>query len=232
MINKFFNFKSKTTVRDKSILKEYNSIYKKTLREWLIYHHKEIVFNRMKWMGVRILKNPMDLWIYQEIIFESQPDFIVEIGSANGGSTLYLANILDCINNGNIISIDIDRSAYNISHKRVVEITGDSLDKAIVEEVKRICHGKKVLVIHDGDHSEESVYKNLVEYSGLVTQGSYFIVEDSIIDVFTPAEGIGGHSGPLNAVTEFLKNDKSFIVDKDKERYLLTYNQCGFLKRI
>jgi cephalosporin hydroxylase len=223
--------KRKFTLKDLSILNKYKSLYKTSLREWLIYHHKEIVFNNMHWMGVRILKNPMDLWVYQEILFEVKPDIVIEIGSANGGSTLYLANILDCLNSGKIISIDIDRSNYKVSHERIVCITGDSLSEEVINEVKSLCLNKKVLVIHDGDHTEESVYKNLIIYSEFVTSKSYFIVEDSIIDIFTVEEGIGGHSGPLNAVLEFLKVNQSFTIDDKREKYLLTYNQCGFLKR-
>ena len=60
-------------------------------------------------MGVRAIKNPFDCWIYQEIITEIRPDVIVEIGSAAGGSTLYLAHLLDLLGHGSVVSIDINR---------------------------------------------------------------------------------------------------------------------------
>ena len=38
-----------------------------------------------------------------------KPDFIVECGTALGGSTLYMANICDLLGHGKVISIDIIR---------------------------------------------------------------------------------------------------------------------------
>ena len=49
------------------------------------------------WNGVNILKNPFDLWVYQEIIFEKRPDLIIECGTAHGGSSYYMAQLLDLI---------------------------------------------------------------------------------------------------------------------------------------
>lgn len=66
-----------------------------TLREWLIYHQRNILFDKCSWMGSRALKNPFDSWIYQEILHEVKPEIVVEIGSNEGGSTLLLAQLLD-----------------------------------------------------------------------------------------------------------------------------------------
>lgn len=184
-------------------------------------------------MGVRALKNPLDAWIYQEIIHEIKPDVVIEIGSAEGGGTLYLANLLDLVDKGKVISIDIDRSKYNVKHDRIVTITGDSASPEVVEKVAEQCNGKTVLVLHDGEHSREQVTKDLQAYSGFVSVNSYFIVEDGIIDLFKPKDSLGGRKdGPLIAVEQFIKNNSNFIVDKERERYILTYNPKGYLKRI
>jgi cephalosporin hydroxylase len=234
MLKKIFKNSKEAVKNDinQLVKKHYKDVYSTTLREWLIYHHKEIVFDKMRWMGTRILKNPMDLWIYQEILFNINPDIIVEIGSANGGSTLYLAHLCDIQKNGKVVSIDINRDNYKVSHERIINLTGDSLSENIIQEVSRLCSGKTVLVIHDADHTEESVYNNLIKYSGFVSKGSYFIVEDGIIDLFGSEDQIGGHSGPLHATLRFLEENKDFLIDEDCERYLLTYNPKGFLKRI
>ncbi len=211
----------------------YTRLYNRSLRDWLIYHQQSIVFNRVSWMGVRILKNPLDLWIYQELLYKVRPDVVVEIGSANGGSTLYIANILGLMGiDFRVISVDISRQSYSASHPRIIELTGDSLSSEIVNKVKELCAGKRVLIIHDADHTEESVYHNLIAYSSLVTVDSYFIVEDSIIDLFSSKEGIGGHNGPLRSIRKFLKSSDVFVVDSDCERYWITYCQRGFLRRV
>ena len=79
------------------------------LGEWKLYEHECIVFNKCHYMGIQTYKNPGDMWIYQELVYKVQPDIIIEIGSAHGGSTLYFAHLLDCIGKGIVLSIDIDR---------------------------------------------------------------------------------------------------------------------------
>lgn len=50
---------------------------------------------------------------------------------------------------------------------------------------------------------------------------------------------IYGHSvkqsygpGPMEAVEEFLKSNANFAVDKSRERFFLTFNPSGYLKRV
>jgi cephalosporin hydroxylase len=225
---------NKSNNNDKNaIVAEYEKKYSMTLREWLINHQKNIVFSKCSWMGAKTLKNPLDTWIYQEIIYSVKPDVIVEIGSYAGGSTLYFANLLDIIGNGMVISVDIDRSNYSVSHNRIKEITGDSSSVEVFAQVETLCKDKTVLVMHDGGHEKEQVAKDLALYSKLVSRDSYLIVEDSIVDFFAEGDGLGTkYEGPLMAVIEFINTNKNFVIDDDAERYILTYNQRGFLKRI
>lgn len=217
----------------KSLKQQYNTAFGVTATEWLLYHQNKVHFIQPSWMGVRTLKNPLDAWIYQEILYEVQPDIVLEIGSYHGGSTLYLANILDCIGHGKIISIDIDRFNYNVTHNRIQAITGDSRSADIIDTVHNMCAGKNVLIIHDSSHESDCVSQDLKHYSDLVSIGSYFIVEDGIIDLFQAGDGIGSTTpGPLGAITTFLKENPCFIVDKKRERYVITYNPMGFLRRI
>ena len=61
----------------------------------------------LSWFGYRAIKCPMDLWIYQEIIYETEPEVIVETGTHGGGSALFLAHMCDLANRGRVISVDI-----------------------------------------------------------------------------------------------------------------------------
>ena len=58
------------------------------------------IMNGTRFLGVPALKNPMDAWVYQEIILEQQPDFIVEVGNKHGGTLLYLACLCDLLGHG------------------------------------------------------------------------------------------------------------------------------------
>jgi cephalosporin hydroxylase len=179
------------------------------------------------------MKNPFDAWIYQEIIYEVKPDVIVEIGSAEGGSSLYFANLLDLLGKGQVVSIDIDRTNFNVRHDRIIVITGDCSSQEVAAKVSGLCQGKKTLVVHDGDHRKEAVLRDLGIYSKFVSVGSYLIVEDGVADLFKPWDGVGqSYEGPLKAVEEFLITNPEFVVDMERERYLLTYNPRGFLKRV
>jgi cephalosporin hydroxylase len=60
-------------------------------------------------MGVRANKCPLDRWIYQEILFANRPELIVEIGTALGGSALFMAHMLDIIGSGRVVTVDIKR---------------------------------------------------------------------------------------------------------------------------
>ncbi|MHB8628328.1 MAG: CmcI family methyltransferase [Aggregatilineales bacterium] len=204
-----------------------------SLYQWLLYHQQGIVFEKCTWMGARALKNPLDAWIYQEIIYEVKPDVIVEIGSAYGGSALFLAHMLDLIGTGIVISVDITRELFNVKHDRIVLVTGDSSSAEVVAQVADLCRDKRVLVIHDGSHVKEDVLKDLQHYSKCVNVGSYIIVEDGIVDLFSPRTALGRmYDGPLLATEQFLKEQPNFEVDSERERYILTYNPKGFLKRV
>ena len=221
--------------RYRPVLKrEFRTQFGLTVPEWLYYHHRELIKKKqISWMGVPTLKNALDAWIYQEILCEVRPDVVVEIGSWAGGSTLYFAHLLDILDHGLVVSVDIDRTHYQVKHPRIVEVTGDSSSADVVAEVTRLCAGKSGLVVHDGSHSYERVLRDLHAYSAFVGVGSYLIIEDGIAEVFVAGKGISeAKEGPLAAAGEFLRHRRDFVVDRSRERYLITYNPKGYLKRV
>jgi cephalosporin hydroxylase len=212
-----------------STLDHYTKLFNLSLREWLIRHQREIVCEVCRYKGIPTFKNPLDMWIYAEIIHEVRPEVIIEIGSAYGGSTLFFADMSDAL----VLSVDWDRTNWKAKHDRIVEITGDSGVEETRKKVEELCREKRVLILHDGPHDKASVLRDLRNYSDLVSVGSYFIIEDGIVDLFGVDETIGmGEDGPLEAIKEFLQEDKRFLVDSGRERYILTYSPCGFLKRM
>jgi cephalosporin hydroxylase len=56
---------------------------------------------------VPVWKSPLDLWIYEEIIYRTKPDVLIEAGTYKGGSALYFASIFQLMGNGRVITIDI-----------------------------------------------------------------------------------------------------------------------------
>jgi len=45
---------------------------------WMTYHQWEILGKQCYWLGTLALKNPLDAWIYQEILYEVKPDIVVD----------------------------------------------------------------------------------------------------------------------------------------------------------
>lgn len=182
------------------------------------------------WLGVPTLKCPFDLWIYQEIIHELKPDLVVETGTARGGSALFMASMLDLIGNGEILSIDIVKNDKRPEHRRIRYLLGSSTAPDIIDAVKKAAVEKKtVMVILDSDHSKKHVLNELRAYHAIVTKDSYLIVEDTNVNghpVF-PEHG----PGPMEALQEFLMDNKHFVTDTKREKFYLTFNPKGFLKK-
>jgi cephalosporin hydroxylase len=213
----------------------YAARYGISVANWMIHHQENIVFDHVRRMGVKALKNPLDCWICQEIVWEVRPDVVVEIGSFHGGSTLYFCHLLDLLGDGTVVSVEIDRAYFEVKHPRLVEVTGNSGEQHVRDQVASLCAGKKALIVHDADHSKDAVLRDLRLYADLVSPGSYFIVEGGVVDIFDPrtAPLLGWEQpGPLAAIREFLTSDERFVVDGGRERYLIAYNHCGFLKRV
>ena len=182
------------------------------------------------WLGAQALKNPLDLWIYQEIVFETRPQLIVETGTYRGGSALYLASLCDLMDSGEVLSIDIQpvREDYP-SHPRVTYLGGrSSTDPEVVDEVRERAGGRPILVILDSDHSQKHVEAELAVYAPLVPVGSYVIVEDSNIGRIRKDL----MPGPLEAVETFLAQTDEFVIDREREKFLITFNPSGYLRRV
>lgn len=184
------------------------------------------------WVGVQTKKTPFDLWIYQEIVYKTRPDIIIETGVYKGGSTLYLAQICDLIGTGHVVGIDIelglvDKAAY--AHPRITLIQGGSTDQDVFKRVESLCQGKRTMTILDSDHKAAHVAAELKMYSKLVTPGCYLIVEDSNINGHPVAPSYG--PGPYEAVADFLQGTQEFVVDEECEKYMLTFSPRGFLRR-
>lgn len=182
------------------------------------------------WLGVPIWKCPLDMWIYQEIIFEQRPDIIIETGTAFGGSALFLACMCDLVGNGEIVTVDIEHREGRPQHDRIRYMQGSSTAEEIVKQVKQAANGGKVLVILDSDHSKDHVLEELHTYSGLVHTGGYVIVEDTNVNGHPVRPHFG--LGPMEAVDEFIAASKDFAVDESKEKFYMTFNPRGFLKKI
>jgi len=183
------------------------------------------------WMGVGALKYPCDLWLYQEIMFELKPDLVIETGTHMGGSALFMAHMMDLIGNGRIVSIDLTHKMLKAEHPRVTFLEGSSTDPEIVGRVRELAAvSPRVMVVLDSDHTMPNVLAELDTYGPMVTPGSYMIVEDTNLNGHPVPWHFG--LGAWEAVEEWLPKHPEFEADKTMERFRMTFNPGGYLKRI
>lgn len=185
------------------------------------------------WLGYETLKCPLDLWIIQEIICAYRPDLIIETGTAFGGSSLFYACICNLIGHGHILTVDINEcQTYKKNpHSRVTHLVGSSTDLKVLSLIKeRVVSSKKVIVLLDSDHRYEHVLEELNFYQEFVPVGGYLVVEDTNINGNPAYPDFG--PGPMEALKAFLKTNDSFKVESKFERFLLTMNPQGYLRRV
>ena len=182
------------------------------------------------WFGVKTWKCPLDLWVYQELLFRVRPDVVVETGTYKGGSAYFMASILDLMGHGRVLTIDIDQDEDRPRHARIEYVTGSSVEPSVVDRVRdETARSDTVLVILDSDHHRDHVLAELHAYSAMVTPGSYLIVEDTNINGHPVRADYG--PGPREAVETFLDGTTEFEPDPACEKFLLTWNGGGYLRR-
>ncbi len=194
----------------------------------LYYYSLSRTLENTYWLGTPVLKNTADLWIFQEIIYNTKPDLIIETGTASAGSALYMASICEMINHGQVVTIDIVDKSDRPQHKRIKYLVGSSTSPEIQAQVRSLIKPRdRVMVVLDSDHAKEHVLSELSVYGSLVTSGNYLIVEDTNLNghPVLPTHG----PGPAEAVEEFLRDKKDFVMDRRQEKFFLTFNAGGYL---
>lgn len=202
--------------------------------------HKLWYDNRHTWAmtyyrGVPVLKNPLDLWVLQDVIHDLKPALIVETGTAYGGSALFMADALERNGGaGAVISIDITPNPADVvaSHPKIWIVQGSSVDHQVVAFIEQRARraGGNILVVLDSDHHQPHVAKELAYYARLVPVGGMLIVEDTNLNGRPVLPEWG--PGPAEAVDAFLALNPNFVREPLCERYLLTMHPGGWLRRV
>ena len=155
---------------------------------------------------------------------------MIESGTYKGGSALYFASLMDLLGKGRVITMDIYVFPGLPNHPRITYLVGSSTAADAASRVRaQIRPGETVMVVLDSDHSRDHVLKELQTYGPLVTSGSYLIVEDTNLNGH-PADPTHG-PGPMEAVQAYLATTADFTPDRSREKFMLTFNPNGYLKR-
>ena len=201
------------------------------------------------WLGRPIIQLPEDMIRIQEVIFSVQPDVIVETGVAHGGSLIFYASLCKAMDRGRVVGIDIEIRPHNRAaieahplFPYITLIEGSSVDEATVEQVKAQIHpGERTLVLLDSNHTKEHVLAELSLYAPLVSEGSYIVAMDGIMEQVVGAprtQSDWAWNNPRRAALEFVEGRDDFVLEEPPflfnegaVRERVTYWPGGFIRR-
>jgi cephalosporin hydroxylase len=229
--------------QDVAAMGEDEELRRKSL-EWMLHANRYKYGYQFTWLGRPIIRYPGDIVMQQELIWSVRPDLIIETGVAHGGSIVLSASLLELIGEGEVVAVDIDIRAHNRREierhplsRRITLVEGDSTDDGVFRQVKEKAAGKKrVMVYLDSNHTHDHVLRELQLYADLVTEGSYCVVLDTIIESFPkgnyPDRPWDVGNNPMTAVQEFLGQRNDFEIAKElSDKVMLTEGSNGYLRR-
>lgn len=198
------------------------------------------------WWGLPIIQLPADVMATQEVVFATRPDVVIETGVARGGSVVFLASLLQLLDNGKVVGVDIDIRAHNRAaieahpmSTRIVMVEGGSTDPETLDRVRaEIPDGANVMVVLDSDHSRDHVLSELRAYAPLVTPGQYLVVADTTLGLLEPGEAptkraqvLPPGDEPLSALKTYLRETDRFAPDPELNgKLILSSSTGGYLR--
>jgi cephalosporin hydroxylase len=203
------------------------------------------------WLGRPIIQYPQDIVAMQELVWEIQPDLIIETGIAHGGSLIFYASLLELnaacggAADARVVGVDIEIRAPNRAaierhplSRRISMVEGSSIAEDVVRTVEGLAVDRDcVLVCLDSNHTHDHVRAELDSYAPLTTIGSYCVVFDTLIedmpDDAYPDRPWGRGNNPKTAVREFLASHSEFASDRSIDhKLMISVAREGYLKRI
>jgi cephalosporin hydroxylase len=202
------------------------------------------------WMGRPMIQLPDDMMRLQEVIWQVQPDVLIETGVAHGGSLVFHAALFEAMGKGRVIGIDIEIRPHNRAaieaHRmkpRIALIEGSSTAPEVVGQVRALIRpGETVLVVLDSNHTKAHVLDELRAYGPLVSVGSYIVATDGVMQQVAGAPRTADDwswNNPLQALLEFVAEDARFVIEEPTPpfnegvvRDRMTYWPKAYLKRV
>lgn len=235
--------------------------WKTISRDWMKTAFDEKYMYNFAWGGRPIIQLPTDMVVFQEIVWATKPDLIIETGIAHGGSLIMSASLLamldycEAVETGGVVNpkyakrrvlgIDIDIRPHNREaieahpmRSKIDMFEGSSIDDAMIQRVAEYAGNyERVLVCLDSNHTHDHVLAELNAYAGLATKESYCLVFDTVIEdlpegTFPDRPWAPGNNAKT-AVHEFLKSRPEFSIDQSvNNKLLISAAPDGWLKRV
>ncbi len=188
-----------------------------------IYHHAaRRTWHDVWYRGTRLHAYPTDLWVYQELLEELKPSLVVQTGTYRGGTALFLADRLQIIGRGHVVTIDAEAEPNRPQHPRLTYLTGPPTAADIVDDVRSRLDG-----LGPGagpprrrDHQGRGAGRaaRAMRRSHLPARWSWSSTPTSTVR-------------PMRSRSSSTRTS-DFEVDARGERHFLTQNPAGLLRRV
>jgi cephalosporin hydroxylase len=181
------------------------------------------------WLGRSTHRPPTDLFVYQDLVASVRPDWIVETRTGAGGRALFLATICDLLDAGQVLSIDGYPRGAPPEHPRITYLEGDPASEGTAERARQIVGEAPRGMLILGGAAAPQVAGAFRNYSWMVPVGSYVVVEDTILGDNPVWPDFGPR--PASVVYDIVDGG-DFVSDPALERFAVTFNVGGFLRRV
>ena len=146
------------------------------------------------------------------------------------GAALFLASICDLVGHGQVLSVG--PPATRPVHPRITYLRANTTDDAVV--ARRSGRSSAAATGAGGAGlgrvTGSAPWRSSRHYASLVPVGSYVVIEDTIVNGHPVWPGV--RPGPARGGEADHPAAGDFAVDPTIERYGLTFNPIGFLKRL
>lgn len=198
--------------------------------------------------GVRLKKFPEDLRVFEHLMWVSQSQVVIELGTCLGGAALWFRDRLRTLAHYRrvptpirVVTVDIgqDRARSILGtvdpsfEQDIVLLDADVTDpQSPVEVAEFVPAGARCLVVEDTLHQYDTTSAALRHFSDFVPVGGFFVVEDGIVDnPFLCPAGMPGGVGAAIDDWRATMSGRAFRVRRDLELYGITCHPAGFLQR-
>ena len=192
---------------------------------------RSLAWRQTRWMGRQAQNAPTDLLTYQELLVEVRPRWVIETGTRHGGRALFLADVLDRVGEGQVISIDSRPGDDLPAHPRITYLTGRAHDDDVVARVRELVgDDARALVILGTRGARRRMHREFEAYAPFVAVGSYVVMEHTVLNGYPVDASFG--PGPFEALRRILATRGDFASDTRREQHGLTFNPGGYLRRV
>ena len=139
-------------------------------------------WNKHKWKGLTLMKDPMTLSIYMMMIQDIKPKTILEFGTYDGGSALWMEDVMKSL------SLDCKIHTFDINPDRVKlpedskikyhELDNNKINE-FIDQSRELFENMEspILIIEDSHVNVDEVVRSIDPF---LKSGDYLVIEDTL----------------------------------------------------